>query len=224
LTLFYISSYSQKEISAFLDLPLSTVKMRLYYARKQLKERVLMMFEDNLSKQRPSKDDHFTEKVMNLNEQVNEMDKLVRSLIGEKIDLKTLLASTSWSIKADPNQVQQVIINLVINACEAMPHGGQMTIETANVTLDDQAKAPNFGEQPGEYVLLTICDTGRGMSHEVMPYIFDSAFTTKEGNGRAGLGLATAFEFVEQHKGYIWVSSQEGNGAAFQIYLPRGKA
>jgi RNA polymerase sigma factor (sigma-70 family) len=219
VTLFYISSYSQKEISAFLDIPVTTVKMRLYYARKQLKERMIAMIEDNLQKQRPSKDDAFVEKVMNLNDRVIEMDKVLQRTISEGVDLKTILAPNPWSIKADPTQAEQVIINLVVNACEAMPHGGRLTIETVNVTLDDRDEPPHFGEQPGEYVLLTVSDTGLGMSDEVLPHIFEPSFTTKE--KRPGLGLATVYDFVKRNKGYIWVCSEEGNGTAFQIYLPR---
>jgi RNA polymerase sigma factor (sigma-70 family) len=220
LILFYISAYSQKEISEFLDLPLSTIKMRLYHARKQLKERIIKMIEDNLSEQRPSKDNAFTEKVLSLNERIVEMDKLLRGLPGQNINLEISLASTSWQIKAEPNQLQQTIANLVVNACEAMPQGGQITLETANMSLNDQNIAPNFGEQPGNYICLTVKDTGRGISDGVMPYIFDPSSPMIEKNKEMTLRLAEIFNFVEQHQGYIWVSSQEGNGATFQIYLP----
>lgn len=100
-----------------------------------------------------------------------------------------------------------------------MPDGGRLTIETVNVTLDDSDEPPHFGEQPGEYVLLTVSDTGYGMSDEVLPHIFEPSFTTKE--QRPGLGLAMVYDFVKRNKGYIWVCSEEGNGTAFQIYLPR---
>lgn len=219
VTLFYISSYSQKEISAFLDIPVTTVKMRLYHARKRLKERMIAMIEDDLKKQRPSKNDAFVEKVMNLNDRVIEMDKMLQRIIGEDVDLKTILTPNPWSIKTDPTQTEQVIINLVVNACEAMPDGGQLTIETVNVTLDDCDEPPHFGEQPGEYVLLTVSDTGHGMNDEVLPHIFEPSFTSKEQS--SGLGLATVYDFVKRNKGYIWVCSEEENGTAFQIYLPR---
>jgi RNA polymerase sigma factor (sigma-70 family) len=209
VTLFYISSYSYKEISTFLDLPISTVKMRLYQARKQLRERMITMIEDSLEQQRPSKDNAFVDRVMNLNDRIVEMEKALHRLIGETTDLKTILAPDLWSIKADPIQTDQVTTSLAVYAYEAMPDGGRLTIETMNVTLNDPSLPP-YVEQSGEYILLTISDTSQGISGELLSYIFESSSA-----------LETVYNFVEQHRGYIWVSSEKGRGTIFKIYLPR---
>jgi PAS domain S-box-containing protein len=160
-------------------------------------------------------------KVLNLNIIVTEMGKLLRRIIGEDIQLKTTLTSDLWPIKADPVQIEQIIVNLAVNARDAMPEGGQLTIETANVTLDETYVAHHLETQPGEHVMLAVSDTGIGMSEEVKGHVFEPFFTTKEGGKGTGLGLATIYGIVEQCGGNIWLYSEEGQGAAFKIYLPR---
>ncbi len=163
-------------------------------------------------------------KVLNLNAVVSNMDGMLRRIIGEDIDLETKLTSAPWPFKADLAQIERVIVNLVVNARDAMPDGGKLTIETDNAVLDKDYIAGHCPDlHPGEYVVLTIKDTGIGMSEEVVKHIFEPFFTTKEQGKGTGLGLATVFGIVKQNFGDIQVQSTESRGATFSIYLPRSE-
>jgi CheY-like chemotaxis protein len=162
--------------------------------------------------------------VFDLNTVVADVNKMLSRLIGEDIELVTLLAPNPSWVKADPSQLEQVLINLAVNARDAMPDGGKLIIETANIHLD-QEYTGYYGQMiPGEYVLLTVSDTGVGLTEEVKAHLFEPFFTTKELGKGTGLGLATCFGIISQSEGYIQVYSEPGQGTTFKIYLPRVEA
>jgi PAS domain S-box-containing protein len=160
-------------------------------------------------------------KILNIQTVVADMEKILRRLIGEDIHLETSSAPELWLVKADRSQVEQVIMNLAVNARDAMPEGGRLTIETANVELDSSYAHPPAVLSPGKYVMLAVTDNGCGMDQETQAHIFEPFFTTKEKGKGTGLGLATVYGIVKQSGGYVWVYSEPGRGTSFKIYLPR---
>jgi PAS domain S-box-containing protein len=159
-------------------------------------------------------------KILDLNGVVTENLKMLTRVIGEDIDLVMVPAAGLGTVRADAGQIEQVIMNLAVNARDAMPSGGKLTIETSNVSLDEEYSRFHAPLRPGNYVMLAISDTGAGMDSETQSHIFEPFFTTKGTKG-TGLGLSTVYGIVKQSGGYIWVYSEPGKGTTFKIYLPR---
>jgi PAS domain S-box-containing protein len=160
-------------------------------------------------------------KVLDLNDSVTAIEPMIRPLIGENMKLILKLDPDAGHIRADSGQIDQIVVNLIVNARDAMPNGGTVMIETGNVEFEEPYALEHFDVEPGPYVLLAVSDTGVGMDHATREHIFEPFFTTKEVGKGTGLGLATTYGIVRQAGGHIWLYSEPGHGSAFKLYFPR---
>ena len=160
-------------------------------------------------------------KVLDLNTLLRDLDKMLHQVISEDIKLVMRLAEDLGKVKVDPQNIEQVILNLVVNARDAMPSGGKLTIKTGNAELDEAYARTHNPTKPGHYVMLSVSDTGVGMTEEVKERMFEPFFTTKEKDKGTGLGLSTVYRIIKQNRGNIWVYSKAGKGTTFEICLPR---
>jgi CheY-like chemotaxis protein len=158
--------------------------------------------------------------VVDINTLVTQLEKLLRRLISEDVELVTALPADVVPVRVDPASIEQILVNLAVNARDAMPLGGRLTIETSNVDLDDAYVFTHAIMPPGRYVMLAVGDTGQGMDEATRARVFEPFFTTKEQGKGSGLGLATVYGMVKQSGGYIWVYSELGKGTVFKVYLP----
>ena len=159
-------------------------------------------------------------KVLNLNAIIRNMETMLQSLMSENVEMTVELASELWTVEADRGQIEQVLMNLVVNALDAMPNGGQLRIQTSNVDFDNPLARRGFDVTNGRYVMFSIQDNGRGMDSDTLSHIFEPFFTTKDKAKGTGLGLPTVYGIVKQSGGYITVASEPGQGATFKVYLP----
>jgi two-component system cell cycle sensor histidine kinase/response regulator CckA len=164
-------------------------------------------------------------RILDLDELLSDIKKMLVRLIGENVEILMVAGSDLWQVEIDPSQMEQVIINLAVNARDAMPNGGKLTIQTANTYLDDNYFSEHniFEGQPGSYVMVAVSDTGSGMDKETQEHIFEPFYSTKEKGKGTGLGLSTVYGIVKQNKGFIWVYSEPGQGTTFKIYMPRAE-
>ncbi len=162
-------------------------------------------------------------RIVDLNGLVLNVDRMLRRLLGEDVELETAAEPALWRVRIDPGQFEQVLVNLAVNARDAMPEGGRLTIETSNVVLDEEFARHHTTVHAGPHVLLAVSDSGMGMDADVLAHIFEPFFTTKEVGKGTGLGLATCYGIVKQNRGSIWVYSEKGLGTTFKIYLPRAE-
>jgi two-component system cell cycle sensor histidine kinase/response regulator CckA len=162
-------------------------------------------------------------RLIDLNLIVQDLDKMLRRIIGEDIELVTVLSRDLWKITSDPSQIEQVILNLAVNSRDAMAKGGRFFVETSNTELDQEHARSHMGVKPGAYVKLLIRDTGAGMSPEVQERLFEPFFTTKEKEKGTGLALSTVYGIIKQSGGNIWVHSELGQGTTFEVYLPKAE-
>lgn len=162
-------------------------------------------------------------RILTLNALVQDTEQFLHRLLPENITLITVLQPDLWQVYADPTQIEQVLLNLTLNARDAMPEGGTLTIETANIWLDETYAARHAEVSPGEYVMLAVSDTGIGMDERTLAHVFEPFFTTKEAGKGTGLGLSTCYGIIKQARGSIWVYSEPGEGTTFKVYLPRAR-
>jgi two-component system cell cycle sensor histidine kinase/response regulator CckA len=159
-------------------------------------------------------------RVINMSQAVGNLSRMLQRVLGEDIELVTILAQDLWPVKLDPSQMEQIVINLALNARDAMPQGGRLSIATKNEVVVESTSRTYSGIEPGRYVMLTVADTGLGMDEQVRTHLFEPFFTTKERGKGTGLGLPTVYGIVKQNSGHIWVESQVGRGTTFKIYIP----